>query len=80
MSRVRYSAQRAARDAWFAHVMLTLLFPSHLEGIGGVEATAVFARGKHHAPLIYQIHQVGKGFAQRIELLAASVSFLKLGL
>lgn len=69
VSRVRHPAQRAARDAWLAHVMLTLLFPPHLEGIGGVETTAVFARGKHHAPLIYQIHQVGKGFSQRIEFL-----------
>lgn len=69
VSRVRYSAQRAARDAWLAHVMLTLLFLSHLEGIGGVEATAVFARGEHHAPLIHQIHQMGKGFSQRIEFL-----------
>ena len=69
VGRVRHPAQRAARDAWLAHVMLALLFPPHLEGIGGVEATAVFARGEHHAPLIYQIYQVGKGFSQRIEFL-----------
>ena len=69
VSRVRHPAQRAARDAWLAHVMLALLFPPHLEGIGGVEPTAVFARGKRHASLIYQVHQMGKGFAQRIEFL-----------
>ncbi len=52
---------------WHRCSLVALFFPSHLERIGRVEATAAFTRGKHHAPFIYQVHQVGEGFAQRIE-------------